>query len=219
MCSAASSAGRSRCCFLSNLRLTSLRLCPKGLIDYNFHCLKNAIQEVFDVRGSRKLGAQRRCSKHAVTNGHLTPPLRSNAAQLSWFMNYFWPRDSAWALVWRRPELQEFSLKSTISSNRVTSAVMKFERFLKDLKRKWFESLSRHVGSFEHFQLLGVDCFCLCMLSPSRSLLVSVFVRSVTDSAFVLFSSFQMFSPVTDYFFKFILIIFFYWTSRHWASV
>lgn len=41
----------------------------KGLIDYNFHCFKNAIQEVFDVRvkvqKNRKLLSQRRWSKQA----------------------------------------------------------------------------------------------------------------------------------------------------------
>ncbi|CAB1331202.1 unnamed protein product [Coregonus sp. 'balchen'] len=49
----------------------------KGLIDYNFHCFKNAIQEVFDVRvkvqKNRKLLSQRRWSKQASTpNGVLS---------------------------------------------------------------------------------------------------------------------------------------------------
>ncbi|XP_005750173.1 ras-related GTP-binding protein D isoform X2 [Pundamilia nyererei] len=45
----------------------------KGLIDYNFHCFKKAIQEVFDVRvkvqQSRKLLNQRRWSKLTLTSG------------------------------------------------------------------------------------------------------------------------------------------------------
>lgn len=47
-----------------------------GLIDYNFHCFKNAIQEVFDVRvkvqQNRKLLSQRRWSKLTMTNGVLS---------------------------------------------------------------------------------------------------------------------------------------------------
>ncbi|XP_039993041.1 ras-related GTP-binding protein D isoform X2 [Xiphias gladius] len=50
----------------------------KGLIDYNFHCLKKAIQEVFDVRvkvqQNRKLLNQRRWSKLTMTNGVLNNP-------------------------------------------------------------------------------------------------------------------------------------------------
>ncbi|XP_031731724.1 ras-related GTP-binding protein D-like [Anarrhichthys ocellatus] len=50
----------------------------KGLIDYNFHCFKKAIQEVFDVRvkvqQNRKLLSQRRWSKLTVTNGVLSNP-------------------------------------------------------------------------------------------------------------------------------------------------
>ncbi|XP_026106852.1 ras-related GTP-binding protein D isoform X3 [Carassius auratus] len=45
----------------------------KGLIDYNFHCFKKAIEEVFDVRlkvqRSRKLLSQRRWSRQTVPNG------------------------------------------------------------------------------------------------------------------------------------------------------
>ncbi|XP_059907822.1 ras-related GTP-binding protein D [Gadus macrocephalus] len=45
----------------------------KGLIDYNFHCFRKAIQEVFDVRvevqKNRKLLSQRRRSKQATANG------------------------------------------------------------------------------------------------------------------------------------------------------
>ncbi|TKS86209.1 Ras-related GTP-binding protein D [Collichthys lucidus] len=48
------------------------------LIDYNFHCFKNAIQEVFDVRvkvqQNRKLLSQRRWSKLSMTNGVLSNP-------------------------------------------------------------------------------------------------------------------------------------------------
>lgn len=44
-----------------------------GLIDYNFHCFKKAIQEVFDVRvklqQNRKLLSQRRWSKLTAANG------------------------------------------------------------------------------------------------------------------------------------------------------
>lgn len=47
----------------------------KGLIDYNFHCFKKAIQEVFDVRvkvqQDRKLLNQRRWSKLTLTTGLL----------------------------------------------------------------------------------------------------------------------------------------------------
>ncbi|KAK1893538.1 Ras-related GTP-binding protein D [Dissostichus eleginoides] len=49
-----------------------------GLIDYNFHCFKKAIQEVFDVRvqvqQNRKLLSQRRWSKLSMTNGVLSNP-------------------------------------------------------------------------------------------------------------------------------------------------
>nr|XP_006626285.1 PREDICTED: ras-related GTP-binding protein D [Lepisosteus oculatus] len=49
----------------------------KGLIDYNFHCFRKAIQEVFEVRvkvlQSRRLLSQRRRSKQATPNG--TPGL------------------------------------------------------------------------------------------------------------------------------------------------
>uniref|UniRef100_A0A3B3T8U7 Ras-related GTP-binding protein n=1 Tax=Paramormyrops kingsleyae TaxID=1676925 RepID=A0A3B3T8U7_9TELE len=49
----------------------------KGLIDYNFHCFRKAIQEVFDVRvkvqKSRKLLSQRRWSKQAMPNGTPAP--------------------------------------------------------------------------------------------------------------------------------------------------
>ncbi|KAJ4939292.1 hypothetical protein JOQ06_028742 [Pogonophryne albipinna] len=49
-----------------------------GLIDYNFHCFKKAIQEVFDVRvqvqQNRKLFSQRRWSKLSMTNGVLSNP-------------------------------------------------------------------------------------------------------------------------------------------------
>ncbi|XP_028653375.1 ras-related GTP-binding protein D isoform X1 [Erpetoichthys calabaricus] len=45
----------------------------KGLIDYNFHCFRKAIQEVFEVRmkvlRSRKLLSQRRRSRQATQNG------------------------------------------------------------------------------------------------------------------------------------------------------
>ncbi|KAJ4939300.1 hypothetical protein JOQ06_028750 [Pogonophryne albipinna] len=48
------------------------------LIDYNFHCFKKAIQEVFDVRvqvqQNRKLFSQRRWSKLSMTNGVLSNP-------------------------------------------------------------------------------------------------------------------------------------------------
>ncbi|XP_028994335.1 ras-related GTP-binding protein D isoform X2 [Betta splendens] len=50
----------------------------KGLIDYNFHCLKKAIQEVFDVRvkvqQNRKLLSQRRWSSLTKTNAVLSSP-------------------------------------------------------------------------------------------------------------------------------------------------
>uniref|UniRef100_A0A672YU62 Ras-related GTP-binding protein n=1 Tax=Sphaeramia orbicularis TaxID=375764 RepID=A0A672YU62_9TELE len=50
----------------------------KGLIDYNFHCFKKAIQEVFDVRlkvqQNRKLLSQRRWSKLTMTNGVIGNP-------------------------------------------------------------------------------------------------------------------------------------------------
>ncbi|KAG7282430.1 hypothetical protein CRUP_018147 [Coryphaenoides rupestris] len=49
-----------------------------GLIDYNFHCFKKAIQEVFDVRvkvqKNRKLLSQRRRSKQAAANSVLGNP-------------------------------------------------------------------------------------------------------------------------------------------------
>ncbi|KAM7376752.1 hypothetical protein PAMP_006460 [Pampus punctatissimus] len=50
----------------------------KGLIDYNFHCFKKAIKEVFDVQvkvqQNRKLLNQRRWSKLTMTNGVLNNP-------------------------------------------------------------------------------------------------------------------------------------------------
>eukprot|EP00066_Takifugu_rubripes_P010022 XP_003977484.1 PREDICTED: ras-related GTP-binding protein D-like isoform X1 [Takifugu rubripes] len=50
----------------------------KGLIDYNFHCFKSAIQEVFDVRlriqKNRKLLSQRRWSKLTTGSGGLISP-------------------------------------------------------------------------------------------------------------------------------------------------
>ncbi|XP_062413402.1 ras-related GTP-binding protein D-like [Pungitius pungitius] len=50
----------------------------KGLIDYNFHCFKKAIQEVFDVRvkvqQNCKLLSQRRWSKLSATNGLSSNP-------------------------------------------------------------------------------------------------------------------------------------------------
>ncbi|XP_063040000.1 ras-related GTP-binding protein D [Engraulis encrasicolus] len=49
----------------------------KGLIDYNFHCFKKAIEDVFDVRlkvqKSRKLLSQRRWSKQNTPNGAHAP--------------------------------------------------------------------------------------------------------------------------------------------------
>uniref|UniRef100_A0A674MZU7 Ras-related GTP-binding protein n=1 Tax=Takifugu rubripes TaxID=31033 RepID=A0A674MZU7_TAKRU len=55
----------------------------KGLIDYNFHCFKSAIQEVFDVRlriqKNRKLLSQRRWSKLTTGSGGI---LSTNAARL-----------------------------------------------------------------------------------------------------------------------------------------
>ncbi|XP_069461323.1 ras-related GTP-binding protein D-like [Ambystoma mexicanum] len=51
----------------------------KGLIDYNFHCFRKAIQEVFEVRvkvlRSRKLQSQIRRNRRATPNGTLHGPL------------------------------------------------------------------------------------------------------------------------------------------------
>ncbi|TSV68154.1 Ras-related GTP-binding protein D [Bagarius yarrelli] len=48
----------------------------KGLIDYNFHCFKKAIEEVFELRmkvqRNRKLLSQRRWSEQSVPNGTVT---------------------------------------------------------------------------------------------------------------------------------------------------
>lgn len=50
----------------------------RGLIDYNFHCFKKAIEDVFDVRlkvqRSRKLLSQRRWSRQTVPNGTQVHP-------------------------------------------------------------------------------------------------------------------------------------------------
>lgn len=63
----------SSCCFL----ITHF-LCRTGLIDYNFHCFKKAIEEVFDVRlqvqRNRKLLSQRRWSRQTVPNGSQLHP-------------------------------------------------------------------------------------------------------------------------------------------------
>lgn len=59
-------------------RLITLVFAHAGLIDYNFHCFKKAIEEVFDVRlkvqRSRKLLSQRRWSRQTVPNGTQVHP-------------------------------------------------------------------------------------------------------------------------------------------------
>ncbi|XP_062325743.1 ras-related GTP-binding protein D [Osmerus eperlanus] len=65
----------------------------KGLIDYNFHCFKKAIQEVFDVRvkvqKNRKLLSQRRWSKQATPNGVLGDDLYPAVLGVSHWLTWF----------------------------------------------------------------------------------------------------------------------------------
>lgn len=71
-----SNLGMGRKTFLPQANYTWLA--HTGLIDYNFHCFKKAIEEVFDVRlkvqRSRKLLSQRRWSRQTVPNGTQVHP-------------------------------------------------------------------------------------------------------------------------------------------------